>query len=100
LESTNHCGCQDVHVDPADTAPEKSSFTHKLNNFLVGNRLGLEHLRVRFEKVPSAASNVANEQFAKNHFVANYLVPTKNFVKAAGEWLTASEEPDPDRSIH
>jgi hypothetical protein len=80
LESTDHCGCQDVHVDPADTSPEKLSFTHKLNNFLVGNRLSLVHLRVRFEKVPSVSSNVANEQFAKNHLVANYLVPTKNFV--------------------
>ena len=66
----------------------------------MGNRLSLVHLRVRFEKVPSAASNVANQQLAINHLVANYLVPTKNFVKAAGEWLTASEKPDPDRSIY
>jgi len=100
FESTDHCGRQDVHVDPADTSPEESSFTHKLNNFLVGDRLSLVHLRVRFEKVPSAASDVANEQFAEDHLVSNYLVPTKNFVKAAGEWLTASEEPDPDRSIY
>ena len=99
-ESTDHCGCQNVHVDPANTSPEKSSFTHKLNNLLVGDRLSLLHLRVSIEKVPSAASNVANEQFAENHLVADDLVPTKNFVKAAGEWLTASQEPDPDRSIH
>ncbi|HEX7507343.1 MAG TPA: hypothetical protein VF550_11270 [Polyangia bacterium] len=100
MESADHCGCQDIHVDPADTSPEKSSFTHKHHNFLVGDRMSLVHLRIRFEKVPSAPSNVANEQFAENHLVANYLVPTKNFVKAAGEWLTSSEEPDPDRSIH
>jgi hypothetical protein len=60
----------------------------------------LIHLRVSFEKVPSATSDVADEQFAQNHLVANYLVPTENFVKAAGEWLPASEEADPDRSIH
>jgi hypothetical protein len=101
LESTDHCGCQDVHVDPADTSPEESSFTHKLNNFLVGDHLSLVHLRVRFEKVPSAAASyVANEQFAKDHLMANDLVPTQNLVKAAGDWLTASEEADPDRSIH
>jgi hypothetical protein len=100
LESTDHCGCEDVHVDPADTSAEKSSSAHKLNNLLVGDHLSLVHLRVRFEEVPSAASNVANEQFAKDHLMANDLVPTKNFVKAAGKWLTASEEPDPDRSIH
>jgi hypothetical protein len=80
LESADHCGCQDVHVDPADTSPEKSSFAHKLNNLLVGDHWGLVHLRVRFEEVPSAASNVANEQFAKDHLMANYFVPAKNFV--------------------
>jgi len=32
--------------------------------------------------------------------VANHLVATKKFVKAAGKWLTASKEPNPDRSIH
>ncbi|HEX7500668.1 MAG TPA: hypothetical protein VF524_10255 [Polyangia bacterium] len=52
--------------------------------------MGLVHLRVSFEKVPSATSDVADEQFAKNHLVAKYLVPTENFVKAAGEWLPAS----------
>ncbi|HEY5284907.1 MAG TPA: hypothetical protein VIM14_19090 [Polyangia bacterium] len=100
MESTDHCGCQNVHVDPANTSPEKSSFTNKFDNLLVGDRLSLVHLRVRFEKVPSAATNVANEQFAEDHLVTNYLVPTKNLVKAAGEWLTTGEEPDPDRSIH
>jgi hypothetical protein len=96
LESTDHCGREDVYVDPADSPPEESSFTHELNNLLVDDRLSLVHLRVRFEKVPSAASNVANQKLAIDHLVANYLVPTKNFVKAAGEWLPASEEPDPD----
>jgi len=100
LESTDQRGCQNVHVDPSNTSPEKSSFTNKLNNLLVGDRLSLVHLCVRFEKVPSATSNFANEQFAENHFVSNCLVPTKNLVKATGEWLTPGEEPDPDRSIH
>lgn len=96
LESTDHCGCQNVHVDPANTSPEKSSFANKFDNLLVGDRLSLVHLRVRFEKVPSAAANVANEQFAEDHLVTNCLVPTKNLVKAAGEWFTTGEEPDPD----
>ena len=69
-------------------------------DFLVGDRLGLVHLRVRIEKVPSTASDVAKEQFAKDHLVANYFVPTKNFVKGAGEWLPASQEPDPGLGVH
>ena len=66
----------------------------------MGDCLSLVHLRVRLEKILSAASNVANEQFAEDHLVTNCLVPTKNLVKAAGEWLTTGEEPEPDRSIH
>jgi hypothetical protein len=100
LEPTDHCGCKNVHVAPANTSPEKSSFMNKLNNLLVGDCLSLVHLRVRLEKIPSAASNVANEQFAEDHLVTNCLVPTKNLVKSAGEWLTTGEEPEPDRSIH
>gem|GEM_PF-6492453 len=99
MESTDHCRSQNVHVDPANTSPEESSFTNKLNNLLVGDRLSLVHLRVRLQKVSSAASNVANEQFAEDHFVTNCLVPTKNVVKAAGEWLTTGEESDPDRGV-
>jgi hypothetical protein len=66
----------------------------------VGDRVGLVHLRVSFEKISSSATYIADQQFAENHLVANHLVATKKFVKAAGKWLTASKEPNPDRSIH
>jgi hypothetical protein len=66
----------------------------------VGDRIGLVHLRVSFEKIPSSATYIADQQFAENHLVADYLVATKKFVKAAGKWFMASQEPNPDRSIH
>jgi len=66
----------------------------------VGDRGGLVHLRVSIEEIPSSATYIADQQIAENHLVANYLVATKKFIKAAGKWLTASQEPNPDRGIH
>ena len=65
----------------------------------MGDRTGLVHLRIGFQKVPSSATYVADKEFAENHLVPHYLVSAKKVVKAAGKWLTASQESNPNRSI-